>query len=71
MSQPRRPRAVRPPRSREPAAVAERVLPAGSVTEAAWHAYRGQLYRFVVKRVRDRAAAEDIVHDVLVKAYTR
>jgi RNA polymerase sigma-70 factor (ECF subfamily) len=29
------------------------------------------LYRFVLKRVRDREAAEDIVQDVLVKAYSR
>jgi RNA polymerase sigma-70 factor, ECF subfamily len=29
------------------------------------------LYRFVVKRVRDREAAEDIVQEVLVKAYSR
>jgi len=72
VSQPRRPRAVQPPRGPKPAAVAEPLLPpADSVTEAAWHAYRDALYRFVVKRVRDHTAAEDIVHDVLVKAYTR
>ena len=40
-------------------------------TEAtAWHAHRSELYHFVLKRVRDEVAAEDIVHDVLVKAYT-
>jgi RNA polymerase sigma-70 factor (ECF subfamily) len=29
------------------------------------------LYRFVLRRVRDREAAEDIVQEVLVKAYSR
>jgi RNA polymerase sigma-70 factor (ECF subfamily) len=36
-----------------------------------WEAQRGELYGFVLKRVRDEAAAEDIVHDALVKAYER
>ena len=36
-----------------------------------WEAQRSELYGFVLKRVRDEAAAEDIVHDVLVKAYER
>ena len=36
-----------------------------------WEAYRTKLYRFVLARVRDEAAAEDIVHDVLAKAYAR
>ena len=41
-------------------------------TEAiAWQAHRDALYRFVLKRVRHEAAAEDIVQEVLVKAYTR
>lgn len=34
-----------------------------------WEAYRTKLYRFVFVRVRDRAAAEDIVQDVLTRAY--
>jgi RNA polymerase sigma-70 factor (ECF subfamily) len=38
---------------------------------AAWREYRTELYRFVLKRVRNEASAEDIVHDVLVKAYSR
>jgi RNA polymerase sigma-70 factor, ECF subfamily len=33
--------------------------------------YREALYRFVVGRVKDRAAAEDIVHDVLIRAYEK
>ncbi len=37
----------------------------------AWQAHRDALYRFVLKRVPDQAAAEDIVQEVLVKAYTR
>ena len=41
-------------------------------TEAiAWQAHRNVLYRFVLKRVRHEAAAEDIVQEVFVKAYTR
>lgn len=36
-----------------------------------WQAYRNALLRFVRGRVNDAAAAEDIVQDVLVKAYTR
>jgi len=33
-------------------------------------AYRDELYRFVLKRVRDEAAAEDVVQEALVRAYT-
>ena len=36
-----------------------------------WRAYRDALYGFVLRRVEDSAAAEDIVQDVLVKAYTQ
>ena len=36
-----------------------------------WQEHRIELYRFVLRRVRDEASAEDIVHDVLVKAYSR
>ena len=36
-----------------------------------WEAYRTKLYRFVLARVQDEAAAEDIVHDILAKAYAR
>ncbi len=43
----------------------------GSIEATAWQAHRDELYRFVLKRVRDEAAAEDIVHDVLIKAYVR
>ena len=34
-------------------------------------AYRDELYRFVLKRVRDEAAAEDIVQEAMVKAYAQ
>ena len=37
----------------------------------AWQDYRATLVRFVRSRVSDAEAAEDIVHDVLVKAYAR
>lgn len=36
-----------------------------------WRAYRAGLYRFVLGRVGDEAVAEDIVQDVLVRAYAR
>jgi RNA polymerase sigma-70 factor, ECF subfamily len=36
-----------------------------------WQDYRAALVRFVRSRVNDSEAAEDIVHDVLVKAYAR
>lgn len=36
-----------------------------------WRDYRASLVRFVNSRVNDSAAAEDIVHDVLVRAYAR
>ena len=36
-----------------------------------WEAYRKQLYRFIVKRIRDESLAEDLVHDVLLKAYAQ
>jgi RNA polymerase sigma-70 factor, ECF subfamily len=39
--------------------------------EEVWSAYRRQLHRFVAKRVRDHSAAEDITHDVLLKAYSQ
>lgn len=47
-----------------------RALPEGRESRV-WQAYRTELYRFVLKRVRDEALAEDIVHDVIVNAYTR
>ncbi|MCY1023988.1 RNA polymerase sigma factor SigZ [Pyxidicoccus sp. MSG2] len=34
-----------------------------------WKEYRDQLVRFVRRRVEDPQAAEDIVHDVLIRAY--
>ena len=36
-----------------------------------WEALRAELVRFVVRRVRDQALADDIVHDVLYRAYAR
>lgn len=38
---------------------------------AAWQAHRAELVRFVEARVHDRATAEDIVQDVLLRAYGR
>lgn len=37
----------------------------------AWEAYRTKLHRFVLARVKDEAVAEDIVQDVLARAYAR
>ena len=36
-----------------------------------WKEYRTQLHRFVLKRVSDESQTEDIVHDVLLKAYAQ
>lgn len=36
---------------------------------ATWKAYRAGLYGFVLKRVGDKALAEDIVQDALMRAY--
>ena len=36
----------------------------------AWQVYRTSLYHFVRKRIAEPADAEDIVQDVLIKAYT-
>lgn len=41
------------------------------IANPAWRAYRSELYRFVRARVFDPSLAEDIVHDVLLKAYAR
>jgi RNA polymerase sigma-70 factor (ECF subfamily) len=41
------------------------------MTSAAAEEYRGALIRFVVARGHDPAAAEDIVHDVLLRAWER
>ena len=37
----------------------------------AWTQIRGELTRFVNKRVKDKALAEDLVHDVLLKVYAK
>lgn len=39
------------------------------VLTEAWQSHRTMLHRFVLGRVRDRDAAEDIVHDVLLRAW--
>jgi RNA polymerase sigma-70 factor, ECF subfamily len=39
--------------------------------ETPWREHRERLYRFVLHRVHDAAEAEDIVHDVLLRAYNR
>ena len=36
-----------------------------------WQAYRNALYRFILLRVGDETVAEDIVQEVLCKAYAR
>jgi RNA polymerase sigma-70 factor, ECF subfamily len=41
------------------------------VEESVWRDYRTLLFAFVLKRVSDAATAEDIVHDVLVRAYEK
>src|SRR5436190_66430 len=39
--------------------------------EQHWQIYRTQLFHFVFKRVHDETIAEDIVHDVLTRAYAQ
>jgi RNA polymerase sigma-70 factor, ECF subfamily len=39
--------------------------------DSLWREHRERLYRFVLGRVSDAATAEDIVQDVLVRAYER
>lgn len=46
-------------------------MPFTQAEEALWRDYRTRLYRFALKRVSDEATAEDIVHDVLARAYQR
>ena len=46
-------------------------MPFTQAEEVLWRDYRTQLFRFALKRVADEATAEDIVHDVLVRAYER
>lgn len=36
-----------------------------------WQAFRTELLRFVRRRVAEESVAEDIVHDVLIKAFSR
>ncbi len=36
-----------------------------------WQTYRAELFRFVLARVGEPALADDIVHDVLLKAFAR
>lgn len=42
--------------------------PAAASAPLAWEQLRGELVRFVRSRVGDEAAADDIVHDVLLRA---
>jgi RNA polymerase sigma-70 factor, ECF subfamily len=35
-----------------------------------WQTHRAELFRFVLMRVRDNALAEDLVHEVFIKAYS-
>lgn len=41
---------------------------ASALTPSAWESLRGELLRFVRARISDPAAADDIVHDVLLRA---
>lgn len=45
--------------------------PGASPRTQAWQAYRAELVRFALTRVGDAAVADDIVHDVLLKAFTQ
>lgn len=43
-------------------------IPADRLAPPAWQSLRGELVRFVRARVGDEATADDIVHDVLLRA---
>lgn len=45
--------------------------PLDTISEQTWQANRDALFRFVLPRVSDPAAAEDIVQDVLLKAHRK
>jgi RNA polymerase sigma-70 factor, ECF subfamily len=45
--------------------------PTIQINEDAWANYRKQLYYFVLKRVKDHFAAEDITQDILIRVYSR
>jgi RNA polymerase sigma-70 factor, ECF subfamily len=45
--------------------------PADAAHEQTWLSYRAELVRFVTGRVGDEALADDIVHDVLLKALSQ
>jgi len=71
VNQIRKPYVATPP-SMEPVVVARPMQESQESSESrTWQASRAELYHFVLKRVRDEALAEDIVHDVLVTAYAR
>lgn len=42
---------------------------AEAFTDARWAALEGELHRFILRRVRDPAAAADILQETLLKAY--
>lgn len=44
-------------------------IPVSNDERVQWHEWRSALLRFVTARVSDPAAAEDIVHDVLLRAH--
>lgn len=41
------------------------------VADEVWKTYRQELHRFVASRVGGKDVSEDLVHEVLVRAYTR
>ena len=59
-------------RNQRPAAATDRTPGRDDALDSAVvQAHRDELYRFVLKRVGDSAAAEDIVQEVWLKAYAR
>lgn len=43
-------------------------LPGFDCVLGAWHAHERELHGFLVRRVGDRAAADDLLHDVFIRA---
>ena len=59
-------------RNQRPAAATERTpVRDDALDPTGVQTHRDELYRFVLKRVRDEAAAEEIVQEVWLKAYAR
>lgn len=51
------------------AVASDQVVARTVVPDSAWQEHRRLLYAFVLRRVHDRAAADDVVQEIMLKAY--